>query len=121
MKAPIAFLVICCLCIFTHGQQGSAAQSPQATPAAQQGSPETQQQPAGAPPAAGSSNVAASLHVYAYPKGNQTPEQQSRDEAACYQSAQTANGQAQGQAEGSEGQGEQQQASNAGKGKTAKG
>ena len=96
-------------------QTGGAMQQPGATqpqPAEQQ-SPQQQSAPAGQPPV--DSNVASTLHVYAYPKANQPPDKQFKDETECYQSAQTA-APAEGQQAAQQGQ-----SSNAGKGSTAKG
>ena len=96
------------------GQQPVQQQSNPAAPSA----PATPQSsaPSGQPNAgAATRNVAATLHVYAYPNSGQTPEKQSKDETECYQSAQNAAaGSGQEPAQPS-------QASNAGKGQTAKG
>jgi Glycine zipper len=95
MKAFFAVLMLTgsYLCAQTQGNQ--PVSQPGALPAmeqpaqqpAQQGPPEAQQPGTGALPA-GSSNVAATLQVYAYPKANQTQDQQFQDETACYQWAQ---------------------------------
>ena len=80
-----------------------ATQTPAAAP--QQGASPGQQPAPGAQP--GSSNVASTLHVYAYPKAKQSSEKQAQDETECYQSAQTAtsgpSGQQQGQQQGQPG------------------
>lgn len=75
--------------------------------------------PAAAPPQPGQSNVAATLHVYAYPNQQQSPDQQFKDETDCYQSAQTQAGQS--NANDQTAQGQQQNPSDAGKGAGAKG
>jgi Glycine-zipper domain len=94
-------------------QQSAPAGQPPAT-MPQQGAPTGQQPASGAQPP-GDSNVASTLHVYAYPKANQPPDKQFKDETECYQSAQTA-APAEGQQAAQQGQ-----SSNAGKGSTAKG
>ena len=81
------------------------AQEP-ATPAPQQ-----------APANPGQNNVAATLHVYAYPNQHQTPNQQAKDESECYNSAQTQAAPSQNAQAGQEGQ----QQGQSGKGSTAKG
>ncbi len=63
----------------------------------------------------GQSNVAGTLHVYAYPNKHQSQDQQFKDETACYNSAQ---GQA---AQGAQPQQPQQNPSDAGKGAGVKG
>jgi hypothetical protein len=73
--------------------------------------------PQQAPGSPGQSNVASTLHVYAYPNQHQTPTQQSKDESECYNSAQ---GQAAPNQNAQAGQ-QQGQSGNAGKGATAKG
>src|SRR5882672_8506547 len=80
----------------------------------QQGAPAGQKSGTGAPPQ-GAGNVASTLHVYAYPKGNQPPDKQSKDETECYQSAQ---GPATDQGQPTAQQG---QSGQAGKGATVKG
>jgi len=67
-------------------QPAPAGQPPASMP--QQGAPAGEQGAAGAPPP-GQSNVASTLHVYAYPKANQPPDKQLKDETECYQSAQS--------------------------------
>jgi len=83
-----------------------------------------QQQPAPAPQAPasqaappGQSQVAAQLHVYAYPNKNQSPDQQFKDETECYNSAQV---QAAPNAQDAQAQ-QGQDTSKAGKGAGAKG
>jgi hypothetical protein len=75
--------------------------------------PATQQAPANP----GQSNVAATLHVYAYPNQNQAPAQQAKDESECYNSAQTQAAPNQNAQTGQQGQ----QQGQSGKGSTAKG
>jgi len=70
-----------------------------------------------APANPGQSNVAATLHVYAYPNQHQTPNQQFKDETECYNSAQV---QAAPNQNAQAGQ-QQDQSGKAGKGATAKG
>jgi outer membrane protein with glycine zipper len=98
------------------GQPPVPMQQPAQPPASmQQQGPAGAQQPA-AGPGQGYSNVASTLHVYAYPKANQSQDQQSRDESECYQWAQ---GQS---ASANQGQPAQQgQSSKAGSGATVKG
>jgi hypothetical protein len=83
-----------------------------------------------APPATaptGQKTLAATMSVYAFPTKGQTPEQQSQDEAACYQYAVTNTGvdpfqlQKQAQQQQQQAQQAQQQAAEAGKGAGAKG
>jgi hypothetical protein len=82
----------------------------------QQGATSGGQPPtAGTTPPSGYSNVAATLHVYAYPKSSQPPDKQFHDETECYQSAQGANA---GQ---DAPQGQPAQQSKAGQGSTVKG
>jgi hypothetical protein len=76
--------------------------------------------PQQAPGSPGQSNVASTLHVYAYPNQHQTPTQQSKDESDCYNSAQTQAAPSQNAQAGQQGQ-QQGQSGNAGKGATAKG
>jgi hypothetical protein len=81
------------------------------------------------PPAqpTGQKTLAATMNVYAFPTKGQTPEQQSQDEAACYQYAVTNTGvdpfqlQKQAQAQQQQAQQAQQQAAQAGKGAGASG
>jgi hypothetical protein len=75
--------------------------------------------PQQAPANPGQSNVAATLHVYAYPNKNQTQDQQLKDETDCYHSAQVQAAPNQNAQAGQEGQ--QDQSGKAGKGATAKG
>jgi hypothetical protein len=70
-----------------------------------------------APANPGQSNVAATLHVYAYPNQHQTPSQQSKDETECYNSAQV---QAAPSENAQAGQ-QQGQSGKAGQGSTVKG
>src|SRR5580765_2966379 len=82
-------------------------------------------QTATAPPS-GQKTLAATMNVYAFPTKGQTPEQQSQDEAACYQYAVTNTGvdpfqlQKQAQQQQQQAQQAQQQAAQAGKGAGAK-
>src|SRR6516164_6309080 len=73
--------------------------------------------PQQAPANPGQSNVAATLHVYAYPNQHQTSNQQAKDESECYNSAQTQAAPSQNAQAGQEGQ----QQGQSGKGSTAKG
>ena len=66
-------------------QQAPAGQPPATMPP--QNAPAGQQPPPGAAPVQGS-NVAQTLQVYAYPKANQTPDKQAKDESRCFQWAQ---------------------------------
>jgi len=75
--------------------------------------------PQQAPANPGQSNVAATLHVYAYPNQHQTSNQQAKDESECYNSAQTQA--APSQNAQADQQGQQDQSGKAGKGSTAKG
>jgi hypothetical protein len=86
-----------------------------------QGAP-SQQPGAGTPPP-GNSNVASTLHVYSYPKANQSQDQQSKDESECFQWAQGQNAPPadQGQQSAQQGQGQQQGQSKPGSGATVKG
>jgi len=83
-----------------------------------------QQQPAPAPQAAanqaapGQSQVASTLKVYAYPNKGQSHDQQFKDETECYNSAQV---QAQPNAQDAQAAQQGQDSSNAGKGQGAKG
>jgi hypothetical protein len=98
-------------------QTAPAGQPPASMP--QQGAP-AGQQPASGAQSPGQSNVASTLHVYAYPKNNQSPDQQFKDETACYQSAQGAVAPTPESAQQQSAQ-QQGQAGSAGKGTTAKG
>ena len=75
--------------------------------------------PQQAPANPGQSNVAATLHVYAYPNQHQTSNQQAKDESECYNSAQTQA--APSQNAQADQQGQQGQSGKAGQGSTAKG
>lgn len=94
-------------------QQQPAPVGPPPASMPQQGAPAAQPG-AGAPPP-GYSNVASTLHVYAYPNAHQTPDKQFKDETECYQSAQAA-ATDQGQQTAQQGQ-----PGNAGSGATVKG
>ena len=76
--------------------------------------------PQQAPANPGQSNVAATLHVYAYPNQHQTSNQQAKDESECYNSAQTQAAPSQNAQAGQEGQ-QQGQSGKTGQGSTAKG
>lgn len=118
MKLLLSILLFMTSAVVASNQANSQAGNPPATPQ-QAGAPPSGQQPAaaGAPqPNAGS--VASTLHVYAYPNGTQSHEQQSKDEAACYQSAQSATA---GSSQSAAQSGQQGQPSDAGKGSTVKG
>jgi hypothetical protein len=71
-----------------YAQEPTAAATPAAPPAAQP-APASAAQPAApaaqpAPAAAAQPGPSASLGLYVFPAKNQTPEQQSQDEQACY-------------------------------------
>jgi len=74
--------------------------------------------PQQAPANPGQSNVAATLHVYAYPNQHQTQSQQFKDETECYNSAQV---QAAPNQNAQAGQQQQDQSGKPGKGSTVKG
>jgi hypothetical protein len=73
--------------------------------------------PQQAPGNPGQSNVAATLHVYAYPNKGQNQNQQFKDESECYNSAQTQAAPSQNAQAGQQ----QDQSDKAGKGATVKG
>jgi len=98
-------------------QQAPAGNAP--ATAQQPGTPPGGQPAAAGAPQSNTGNVASILHVYAYPNGKQSHEQQSQDEAACYQSAESATAGSNQPAAQTAQQGKQP--SEAGKGSTVKG
>jgi hypothetical protein len=140
MKSLVVIVALTFSCAWTQAQTNSQAAPPSTSgsmqqpgqeppaPAGHPGQPVPQpgaaggQQPAAGAPPPGSGNVASTLQVYAYPKGEQSPDKQVKDENECYQSAQAvSSGQGQPSAQQGQSPAQQGQSGKPGSGATVKG